>query len=362
MEPVPPTCSVMDCSHRGRISVYNMKLELPTGDEEWDIPSQLNSTSRQNSSAVCRTKFYLLNQTMLSRSQGNPGPSIPPNMTQLSSHLLLLGLSSVALDLLRRRQDPFFDTKKALSCLRSALPAMHARLMTAGPDGSTLKLHGRAVYHITVIALCTPLDDLERAANDGFSRTGRTPRHRARAALIRLLARKVGPEPARHAVELLKLFLVRCDWMVTSPSQAAPLSGYVNADTPASPVLPARFSPYEPSALYFGVLTLWAHIIGGVTDDDDDPVEAQLEDDQYIPEDDMQGSQASGSSPSSQGPPVAAILHDMEMAIDSDDSSSLRRSWRIVLRNVTDRLALRRNNNAQEYSQVLGSLSDNLSF
>src|SRR5690606_4381347 len=122
-------------------------------------------------------------------------------------------------------------TKKALSCLRSVLPAMHAQLMIAGPDGSTLKLHSRAVYHITVIALCTPLDDLERAANDGFSRTGRTPRHRARAALIRLVARKVGPEPARHAVQLLRLFSVPCNWTATSPSQAPPVSGYVNAAT-----------------------------------------------------------------------------------------------------------------------------------
>jgi hypothetical protein len=337
-----------------------MKLELPTGDEEWHIPSQRISTTRQNRSAVCRTKFHLLNQTMLSQSQGHPGPSILSNPTQLSSHLLLLGLSSVALDLLRRQQDPFFDTKKALSCLRSVLPAMHAQLITAGPDASMLKLHGRAVYHVTVIALCTPLDDLERAANDGFSRTGRTPRHRARAALIRLLARKVGPEPARHAVQLLKLFLVPCDWMATSPSQTPPVTGYVNAATPAHSLLAAGFSPYEPSALYFGVLTLWAYIIGRVTDDDD--VEAQLEDHPYIPEDGMQGSQASGSSPSSQGPSVAAILQDMEVAIDSNDSSSLRRRWRIIMRNVTDRLALRRNNNAQEYSQVLGSLSDNLSF
>lgn len=201
---------------------------------------------------------------------------MPANPTQFSSFIILLGLASVVLDLLRRQHDPFFNTKQALAHLGSVLPAIHSRLM-AGPEGS-MKLHGQAIYHITAIALCTPLEDLERAANDGFSRTGRTPKQHTRSAIIRLLTKhKVGAEPARHAVHLLKLFLI-----AQSPLEADAAICYM----PAAHISQlAGYSRYEPSALYFGVLTLWAYLIGRVSDDDDN--DSRIADEAYLPDESL---------------------------------------------------------------------------
>lgn len=329
-----------------------MKLELPSEEGDWHVPSQRTHTKLHGTTS--RAKFHLLCHSILSKPHGHT--SIPPNLPQLSNLTILLGLSSVALDLLRRQQDPFFDTKQSLSCLRSALPAMHSRLL-AGPEGP-MKTHGRAVYHITVIALCTPLDDLERAANDGFSRTGCTPRHRTRAALIRLLARKVGPEPARHAVQLLRLFLTP-----PAPAEGPPTHGFMAGPSPAPPA--GGYSPYEPSALYFGVLTLWAYIIGRVGDHDGEEPQVVGDDDDghhhhgYLPDNGgLRPAQAPGASSVS----IASSLRGMEESIEEDDDLACRGFWRAIMQNATARLAARRNNNAQEYSQVLGSLSDNLSF
>ena len=342
-----------------------MKLDLPSEEGDWHVPSQRTHTKLHGPGS--RAKFHLLCHNILSKPHGHT--SIPPNLPQLSNLTILLGLSSVALDLLRRQQDPFFDTKQSLSCLRSALPAMHSRLL-AGPEGS-MKTHGRAVYHITVIALCTPLDDLERAANDGFSRTGCTPRHRTRAALIRLLARKVGPEPARHAVQLLRLFLTPPP-PSPPPAEGAPTHGFMAGPGPASPPAAGGYcSPYEPSALYFGVLTLWAYIIGRVGDHDGEEPQVVGDDDDdghhhhhhhhggYLPDNGgLRPAQAPGLSSVS----IAASLRGMEESREEDDDLACRGFWRAIMQNATARLAARRNNNAQEYSQVLGSLSDNLSF
>ncbi len=233
-----------------------------------------------------RFKFHLLCHSLLSNPNGQA--LIPPNLPQLSNLILLLGLASLVLDLLRRQQDPFFDTKHALSRLGSVLPAIHSRVM-AGPEGS-MKVHGRAVYHITAIALCTPLEDLERAANDGFSRTGRTPKQHTRSAIIRLLTKhKVGAEPARHAVHLLKLYLM--------PPNLSASGGYMTA--PDAPLL-AGYSRYEPSAIYFGILTLWAYIIGRVSEDDGD--EPQLDTLVYLPDGNLHSPTEVGSSSSSQTP------------------------------------------------------------
>lgn len=210
-----------------------------------------------------------------------------------------------------------------------------------GPEGS-MKTHGRAVYHITAIALCTPLGDLERAANDGFSRTGRTPKHHTRAAIIRLLTRhKVGAEPARHAIHLLRLFLIPVSNPEATPNQSG--TGY---------------SRYEPSALYFGVLTLWAYIIGRVSDDDNE--NSQLDEQSFLPEGNLRSSQTINCSSAPQTP-LGSLLQGMEVAIYSDDGLACRTYWRSIVPHVAATLALRRNNNAQEYTQVLRSLSDSLS-
>lgn len=329
-------------SHADSLSIYSMKLELPSEEGDWEIPSRNNSQANQRDT-LHQTRLHVLSQQLLLRDQGYT--SLPKSLSQLSNLVFMVGLASVVLDLLRRPLDPFLETKKALSRLGDLLPAMHGRLL-AGPDGP-MKHHGRVIYHITLIALCTPLDDLERAANDGFSRTGRTPKQHTRAAMIRLLTKhRVGPEPARHAVHLLKLYLV-------------PLS---NSGVPSTQdagvyITPVGYSPYEPSALYFAVLTLWAYIIGRVTDSDED--DCQLPDRPDMSEQAVQDSPASCSSASLRAP-VAVLLQDMEAAIDNSDNQACRRHWRTIVQHATAMLDVRRNNNAQEYSQVLRSLRDNL--
>ena len=316
-----------------------MKLELPSDDNNWQIPLQ---GMHKQQSTTYRTKFHLLCRNQLSNAEAHT--MIPHNLSQFSNFIIILGLSSIVLDLLRRQQDPFFNTKQALSRLGSVLPVIHSRLM-AGPDGS-MKTHGRTVYHITAIALSTPLDDLERAANDGFSRTGRTPKQHTRAAIIRLLTKhKVGAESARHAVHLLKLYLV--------PS--ANLRASLDLGPPAASS-GAGHSHYEPSALYFGVLTLWAYVIGRVGDEEDDGT--QLNEHSYSPGENMMAPQVGSSSAANSS--IAVFLQSMEAAIQNDDNIACRRYFRSIVQHVTTVLSLKPNCNAKEYSQVLGSLSDNL--
>ncbi|PMD24569.1 hypothetical protein NA56DRAFT_741095 [Hyaloscypha hepaticicola] len=324
---------------RSIISIYSMKLELPIEEEE--------QTKRNG--PVFRTKFHLLCHNLLSNPQSHT--TIPSNLTQLSNLIILLGLASVVLDLLRRQPDLFFDTKQALSHLGVVRPAIHSRII-AGPEGS-MKVHGRTVYYITAISLCTPLEDLERAANDGFSRTGLTPKHHTRAAIIRLLTKhKVGAEHARHAIQLLRLYMIPLSNLEAHSNQSA--DDYMPAPNTA---LPASYSRYEPSALYFGVLTLWAYIIGRLSDDDGD--DSQLGEHSYSPDVNLEPQRVTSSS-SPLRTSIAALLQGMEAAINNDDSLACRTQWRTIVQHATAFLALR-NNNAQEYSQVLSSLSDVIS-
>lgn len=319
-----------------------MKLELPSDEGNWQSLISALQTAQRNTGR--QTRYHALCHSLLSAT--SDPTSIASHLNPLSSFLVLLGLASVALDLLRRQQDPFFDTKKALTQLGSVLPIIHNRL-AAGPDGA-MKWHGRAVYHITAIALCTPLEDLERAANDGFSRTGRTPKQHTRAAIIRLLTKhKVGPEPVRHAIHLLKLYLAPDD-----PVHQATTSMTIGGEG----ALPASYSRYEPSALYFGVLTLWAYVIGRVNDDDDDD-SFSMDDHADSLDEDLHDFQ-----PRDTRELMDKVLRCLEDALDADDSIACRRQWRILVQHVAARLALRWNNNAQEYSQVLKSLNDNLSI
>jgi hypothetical protein len=330
-----------------------MKLELPTDEAEWQTFTQSAQKTKKQRGTAYRTRYNEICHTLLSEAEGHK--SIPSNLPQLSNFLILLGLSSGVLDFLRRQKEPFFDTRHALSRLGSVLPAIHSRLM-AGPEGA-MKTHGRAVYHVTVIALCTPLDDLEQAANDGFSRTGRTPKQHTRAAIIRLLTKhKVGAEPARHAVHLLKLYLM-------PPLNPEPPSdqGAVD-DLLAAPGILSRLtcSPYEPSALYFGVLTLWAYLIGRVSDDDEDAC-AQAAENSPEAEADSRTQHFRGPS-SSPLVSITADLQGVEAAIDKEDAHACRRHWRKIVQHVSTKLAARRNSNAQEYSQVLRLLSENISI
>ncbi|KAJ5619148.1 hypothetical protein N7510_003132 [Penicillium lagena] len=334
---------------RSILSFYPMKLDLPSDNVGLRTPG--HSEPLRQHETVHQPKFHHICQALLCTAEGHT--LLPLNLNQLSNLLILLGVASIVLDLLQRRQDPFFDTKQALSHLSSVLPAINNRLIS-GPEGST-KVRGRALYHITVIALCTPLDDLERAANDGFSRTGRTPKQHTRAAIIRLLTKhKVGPKPARHALQLLKLFLLplansdllsgqQCE-RYFGPSHSQPMAGY---------------SPYEPSALYFGALTLWGYITCQISLDDDGDVRPQRN--SYLPDANLNSPQTTSLRCSARAP-VAEILQGMESAIDRDDSQACRSYWCILVQLVTDTLSRRWSNNAQEYSHVLSSLSENLSL
>jgi hypothetical protein len=281
-----------------------MKLELPVEEEE----------HKKRNGPIYRTKFHLLCHNLLSNPQSQS--TKPPNPTQLSNLIILLGLASVVLDLLRRQPDPFFDTKPGLSLLGVVLPAIHSRII-AGPEGS-MKVHGRTVYHITAISLCTPLEDLERAANDSFSRTGLTPKHHTRAAIIRLLTKhKVGAEPTRHAIQLLRLYVIPLSNLEAHSNQSA--DGYMTAPNTS---LPAGYSRYEPSALYFGVLTLWAYIIGRLSDNDGD--DSQLDEHSYSPDENL-GPQRVISSSFPVRTSIVALLQGMEAAINNDDSLACRR-------------------------------------
>jgi hypothetical protein len=320
-----------------------MKLDLPCDEAEW----RLGSETASQKATTSNTKFHAICHNLLSKSQGHM--MIPLDLTPLSNRMILLGLAAVVLDLLKRQQDPFFNTKEALTRLGAVLPAIHGRLMM-GPEGA-VKTHGRAIYHITVIALCTPLDDLERAANDGFSRTGRTPKQHTRAAIIRLLTKhKVGPDPARHAVHLLKLYLPCLHDPGATPGQFGNITNLPSLIT---------YSPYEPSALYFGVLTIWAFVIGRVGAGDEDDME--MNGHGNATEEELQSPEATGSTHS--GPtPISMVLERIETSIEHDDSTACRNYWRSIVQHAAARLAQLRNNNAHEYSQVLRSLSDNLSL
>ncbi len=333
--------------------MYSIKLELPTDEAEWQAFTQGAQKTKKQRGLWYRTRYDQICHTLLSEAEGHK--SIPSNLPQLSNFLILLGLSSGVLDFLRRQKEPFFETRHALSRLGSVLPAIHSRLM-AGPEGA-MKTHGRAVYHITVIALCTPLDDLEQAANDGFSRTGRTPKQHTRGAIIRLLTKhKVGAEPARHAVHLLKLYLMP-PLNPEPPSDQGAVDGLLAASGILSPTI---YSPYEPSALYFGVLTLWAYHIGRVIDDDERAGTQAAEI--------SSGAEVGPHTQQSRGPSsspfvsITADLQDIEAAIDKEDGHACRRHWRKIVQHVSTKLAARRNSNAQEYSQVLRLLSDNISI
>lgn len=247
------------------------------------------------------------------------------------------------MNILRRKHDPFMDTKLALTRLGSVLPAVYSRLM-ACPDGS-MKRRGQAIYHITVIALSTPMEDLEKAANDGFSRHGRTPKQQTRAAIIRLLTRqKVGTDPARHSIQLLRLYL-------TAPNHQNNV-----ADRPASShVRPIPFVPYETSALYLACLTMWAFVMGRADETDD--LDSQFNSEIHLSDGDF-GNQHGMGAESSGTASITNLLDGMATAIERDNNTACQSHWRGIVKHASAKLASNRNSNAQEYSQVLTLLAE----
>jgi hypothetical protein len=187
----------------------------------------------------------------------------------------------------------------------SSLPAIGRRLNELWKDA--LYVHARTLYHLISISLSVPFRDLEDATNSGFSSAGSTPTAHARTAMIRLLAsKKVNENPARHAVELLQLFL--------------------GGGT-------ARLMlPLATSALYLGVLTLWAFAVGRGTEQKD---------------------MAMAQWPISD---AAESLERLVRKIDQPGAECLG-DWASLCNVVSGMLGTLKNSNAREYSEVLRQLT-----
>lgn len=190
---------------RNIISPCSVKLKPPCKHREWQSSSKANWllawASRDEPAQLTLDEHHKV------LIQSNIAYDLT---TEKSSQLAVLfdifGLVSVVLNLLQRHREPFFDSRTAMKRRGNVLPSLHSHLI-AGPAGS-IRDQGQTASHIAVIALCTPLEDLEQAANDGCSRSGRTPKAHARSAIIRLLTRhKVGIEPTRHVAQLIRLYM-----------------------------------------------------------------------------------------------------------------------------------------------------------
>jgi hypothetical protein len=142
---------------------------------------------------------------------------------------------------------------------------------------------------------------------------------------VRLLTReRVTTEPAKHAVELLRLYVGQ---------QPSPLNQNPNL---FHGVLES--SPFETTALYFGILTLWAYLFS-------------------------QGFDSETSSFSYHQPEqreMVAILDDLSTAIDAGDIQGCKKFWREIVPPVSLRLIEKKSANAREYAAVLRSLADAL--
>lgn len=326
---------------RSILSAYTIKLNPPCEEGEWQASNVAWTQSHQTQDDSKQLRFDEQHKLLISDDQAS-SPAVRVS-SPLSLVFDLYGLASVALDFLQRHKDPFYNARDALKRLGGVLPAANNRLM-AGCGGST-RTQGQTIYHIAVIALCTPLEDLEQAANDGFSRSGRTPKSHARASIIRLLTRqKVGVEPARHAVQLLRLYFSGSS---ANESQTEVLGNAHMMNNHNPPQI--NYSPYETSALYLGTLTLWAFVIGRVSDEADSEQETSSQDWQTT----------SPAAPTS-SIEIGALLSSTDSSIERIDIMASKQNWRLIVQHVLARLNTRRSSNAQEYSQVLRNLSSSL--
>lgn len=281
--------------------MFSIKLDLPCDNREWRAVGAHEWSTITPSSVSGNLKCHEIHNALLSAEAANTSL---PYLDALSAYLILSGLASITIDYLQRHHEPFFGRQEAISRLGSSLQIVQQRLSSA-PE-STMKSQAQMMYYVSLISLYTPLDDLERAANSGYSLTGLTPKQQTRSAIVRLLTRnKVGLESAQHAISLLKLYI--------------------------PPTLEAS-SPYESSGLYLATLTLWAYLIG-------------------------QGYDEESSVLSSNSTDIIA-LNAMEAGLQDLDVAACGKHWRTLVQHVAGRLSMKHNDNAREYSQVLRSLID----
>lgn len=227
-----------------------------------------------------------------------------PYLDSLSAYLVLSGLASITMNFLQRHHEHFIDRKETIASIGNSLHAVHGRL-TSAPEG-TMKNHAQMIYYVSLISLYTPLDDLERAANSGYSLTGLTPKQHTRSAIVRLLTKnKVRAESARHAIGLIRIYI---------------------------PLGLGTSSPYETSALYLATLTLWAYLIGQGYDDES-PILPSISTD-------------------------TEAINGIEFSLEEPDMTACGKHWRILVHHIADQLGTKFSDNAREYSQVLRSLLD----
>ncbi|KAH8703798.1 fungal-specific transcription factor domain-containing protein [Talaromyces proteolyticus] len=301
-------------------SPLGITLELPCDDALWNAPSAEEWEIRlreSNSSSIKFNEIYhslTLNETH--------------NLKALSSKiysnfLLLTAFSSLALSAKKQTKDPFWNASQAENCVKFAQDTLYG-IITLHPS-CTLRTSSHMTYHLTAISLCTTLDHLETATNVGYSRAGTTPAEETRLATMRLLTReKVTTEAANHAVELLRLYVGQRS---SSPNQNPnPFDGVLES------------SPFETTALYFGVLTLWAYL--------------------YSQGFDSETSTYSFSQPEQRG--MVPILDDLSTAINAGDMHGCVKFWREIVPPVTLRLTEKKGANAREYATVLKNLAASL--
>lgn len=277
-----------------------MKLDLPCDDREWKALGAHEWDAISSTSLPPRLKCHEIHHALLYSKDTDIGL---PYMDTVSAYIILSGLASITLNFLQRHKQDF-DREETVGRLGYSLHMIHERL-SASPE-STMKNHAQMLYYVCLISLYTPLDDLERAANSGYSFTGLTPKQQTRSAIVRLLTKnKVKIESARHAIGLIRLYL---------------------------PLGLGTSSPYETSGLYFAILTLWAYLTGQGYGDDSPLIPSTRTD--------------------------CEVLDAVASSLQDTDITKCGKHWRTLVQHVADRLSSKLNDNAREYSQVLQSLID----
>lgn len=284
--------------------------------EEWEIRSR-----EAHSSSIKFNDIYhslTLNET---RSLN----ALPLNVH--SQFIILTAFSSLALSTVQQAKDPFYNASQAKSCVKFAQDILY-NIISHHPS-CVPRTSSLMTYHLTAISLYTPLHHLETATNVGYSTAGTTPAEETRLAAMRLLTReKVTTEAAKHAVELLRLYVGK---------RQSSLLNSQNSNSYFNQVLES--SPLETTALYFGILTLWAYLFSEGFDS-------------------SETSTYSNSQPEQRQ--MVAILDDLSTAINAEDMHGCMRFWREIVPLVTLRLTEKKSANAREYAAVLRSLVDAL--
>ena len=161
-------------------SVFTLKLELPCSRQTWQAMDARQWLSLEKFAVPQPLRFHELQQLLLSSYDSYENL---PELDSLASYLVLSGMASVSIDSSQRRNDPFFNHERVIECLRTRLPVIYRGLIIL-PENA-MKNHGLMTYYTSLISLCTPPDDLERASNSGFSLTGTASTEQARAAMVR---------------------------------------------------------------------------------------------------------------------------------------------------------------------------------